>query len=316
MNQQDRRTFVKNSILGSTLALGITSQVFAEKKAMLPIVDTHQHLWDLKQFKLPWVEEGAPLARNFVLKDYAEATEGLNVVKSVYMEVDVSPEQQLAEAKFVTDICNSGKTTMVAAVVSGRPASPEFGKYLDNFKGNKFIKGIRQVLHVPATPPGFCNQPDFVRGIRMLGERNLSYDLCVRGTDLDHVAKLIDSCPDTRFILDHCGNPDLKSKDNSVWKKGVVEVAKRKNVVVKISGFIASSTKGAWKVDDLAPLINHTMDSFGPDRVMFGGDWPVCTLAATYKEWVDSLKQVVKSRSEEQQKKLFHDNAVRFYGLS
>jgi predicted TIM-barrel fold metal-dependent hydrolase len=96
----------------------------------------------------------------------------------------------------------------------------------------------------------------------------------------------------------------------------LVEVAKRKNVVVKISGFIASSTKGAWKVDDLAPLINHTMDSFGPDRVMFGGDWPVCTLAATYKEWVDSLKQVVKSRSEEQQKKLFHDNAVRFYGLS
>ena len=283
---------------------------------MLPIVDTHQHLWDLKQFKLPWVEEGAPLARNFVLKDYAEATEGLNVVKSVYMEVDVVPEQQLAEAQFVTDICNSRKTTMVAAVVSGRPASPEFGKYLDNFKGNKFIKGIRQVLHVPATPPGFCNQPDFVRGIRMLGERNLSYDLCVRGTDLDHVAKLIDSCPDTRFILDHCGNPDLKSKDNSVWKKGLVEVAKRKNLVVKISGFIASSTKGAWKVDDLAPLINHTMDSFGPDRVMFGGDWPVCTLAATYKEWVDSLKQVVKSRSEEEQKKLFHDNAVRFYGLS
>ena len=316
MNHQDRRTFVKNSILGSTLGLGITSQVLAEKKAMLPIVDTHQHLWDLKQFKLPWVEEGAPLARNFVLKDYAEATEGLNVVKSVYMEVDVTPEQQLAEAQFVTDICNSGKTTMVAAVVSGRPASPEFAKYLDNFKGNKFIKGIRQVLHVPATPPGFCNQPDFVRGIRMLGERNLSYDLCVRGTDLDHIAKLIDSCPDTRFILDHCGNPDLKSKDNSVWKKGVVEVAKRKNVVVKISGFIASSTKGAWKVDDLAPLINHTMDSFGPDRVMFGGDWPVCTLAATYKEWVDSLKQVVKSRSEEEQKKLFHDNAVRFYGLS
>jgi len=316
MNHQDRRTFVKNSILGSTLGLGITSQVLAEKKAMLPIVDTHQHLWDLKQFKLPWVEEGAPLARNFVLKDYAEATEGLNVVKSVYMEGDVTPEQQLAEAKFVTDICNSGKTTMVAAVVSGRPASPEFGKYLDNFKGNKFIKGIRQVLHVPATPPGFCNQPDFVRGIRMLGERNLSYDLCVRGTDLDHIAKLIDSCPDTRFILDHCGNPDLKSKDNSVWKKGLVEVAKRKNVVVKISGFIASSTKGAWKVDDLAPLINHTMDSFGPDRVMFGGDWPVCTLAATYKEWVESLKQVVQSRSEEQQKKLFHDNAVRFYGLA
>ncbi|MFM7096951.1 MAG: amidohydrolase family protein [Gemmataceae bacterium] len=315
MNQQNRRAFVKNSILGSTMAFGLTSEAAAEKKNMIPIVDTHQHLWDLKQFKLPWVEAGSPLARNYVLKDYSEATEGLNVVKSVYMEVDVSPEQQLAEAQFVTDICKSGKTSMVAAVVSGRPAADDFGKYIDNFKGNKFIKGIRQVLHVPATPPGFCNQPEFVRGVRLLGERNLSYDLCVRGTDLGHTAKLIDSCPDTRFILDHCGNPDLKSKDNSAWKKGVAEIALKKNVVVKISGFIASSTKGGWKVDDLAPFINHTMDSFGPDRVMFGGDWPVCTLAATYKEWVESLKQVVKSRPEEQQKKLFHDNAVRFYGI-
>ncbi len=316
MYHQDRRTFVKNTIAGTALAVGINSIAFAEKKSMIPIVDTHQHLWDLQQFKLPWVEAGAPLARNFVLKDYAEATTGLNLVKSVYMEVDVTPEQQLAEAQFVTDICKGGKTSMVAAVVSGRPASPEFAKYLDNFKGNKFIKGIRQVLHVPATPPGFCNEADFVRGVRMLGERNLSFDLCVRGTDLDNVAKLVDSCPDTRFILDHCGNPDLKAKDNNIWKKGLTEIAKKKNLVVKISGFIASSSKGAWMVDDLAPIINHTIDSFGPDRVMFGGDWPVCTLAATFREWVDSLKQVVQSRSEEQQKKLFHDNAVRFYGLS
>lgn len=283
---------------------------------MIPIVDTHQHLWDLTKFKLAWVTKDSPLARSYVLSDYAEATKGLNVTKSVYMEVDVVEEQQIQEVDYVTEICKSGKTTMVAAVVSGRPASAHFSKYLDHFKGNPYIKGVRQVLHVPQTPPGFCNSPDFVRGIRLLGARNLSYDLCVRGTDLEHTAKLIDACPDTRFILDHCGNPDLKNKSHEDWMKGLAQIAKRKNVVVKVSGFIASTTVGAWKVADLAPIINHTLDSFGPDRVMFGGDWPVCTLAATYGEWLGALREVVKSRSEEQQRKLFHDNAVRFYGLT
>ena len=316
MKTMNRRLFVQTAMasLGSaTLEPRANS---SEKEKMIPIVDTHQHLWDLSKFKLPWITKESPLGKSFVLSDYADATKGLNVTKSIYMEVDVAEDQQTQEVDYVTDICKSGKSTMVAAVVSGRPASSNFAKYLDYFKGNNYIKGIRQVLHVPATPPGFCNQADFVKGIRLLGQRNLSFDLCVRGTDLEHTAKLVDSCPDTRFILDHCGNPDLKNKNHDEWKKGLALVAAKKNVVVKVSGFIASTTVGAWKVEDLAPIINHTLDSFGPDRVMFGGDWPVCTLAATYKEWLTSLQQVVQARSEQDRRKLFHDNAVRFYGIA
>src|SRR5262249_61291851 len=127
-----------------------------------------------------------------------------------------------------------------------------------------------------------------------------------------------DQCPNTRFILDHCGNANLKhtAAEREQWKKDMAEIARRKNLVGKVSGFIASApVRGKWKLDELAPVVNHTLEVFGPDRVMFGGDWPVCTMTSTYRQWVEALKQIVKDRKDEEQKKLFHDNAVKFYGL-
>jgi L-fuconolactonase len=295
----------------------------SKDKSMLPIVDTHQHLWDLDKFHLPWVDkttpEGKILGHNFTSKEYAEATKGLNVVKAVFMEVDVAPDEQQKEADFIVELCESKKTPTCAAVVSGRPNSEEFAKYARQFKDSKYVKGIRQVLHVKSTPAGYCLEEKFVKGIQLLGELGLSFDLCVRPAELPDFAKLIDKCPNTRFILDHCGNGDLKhtQAQRDQWKKDMTEIGKRKNVVGKVSGFIASAPgHGKWTLDDLAPIINHTMDAFGPDRVMFGGDWPVCLLAVEkYADWLTALQTVVKDRSEEQQKKLFHDNAVKFYGL-
>jgi predicted TIM-barrel fold metal-dependent hydrolase len=280
----------------------------------MPIVDTHQHLWDLTRFKLPWIEKGSPLARSFVMKDYQTAIADLNVVKAVYMEVDVDPAQQPAEADYVTDICRQGKTPTVAAVVSGRPAADDFGKYLDRFKGSMYIKGVRQVLHGAGTPAGFCLAANFVRGIRLLGERGLSFDLCMRAAELRDGIKLAEACPNTRFILDHCGNADVQSKDRAQWRRDMTEFAKCKNVVCKVSGIVASAA-AKWTADDLAPIVNHTIDAFGSQRVMFGGDWPVCTLKATYRQWVEALKSIVRNRPEADQRNLFHDNAVRFYGL-
>ena len=127
---------------------------------MLPIVDTHQHLWDLDKFKLAWFDpktpEGKILGHNFTPKEYAEATKGLNVVKAVYMEVDVVPEQQQKEADYIIGLCESGKTPTCAAVVSGRPNSDGFAQYAKPFKGHKYVKGIRQELHVKETPAGYC----------------------------------------------------------------------------------------------------------------------------------------------------------------
>ena len=290
---------------------------------MLPIVDTHQHLWDLTRFKLAWFQPGTPegkiLGHNFTPKEYAAETTGLNVVKAVYMEVDVVPEQQQAEADYIIDLCKSGKTPTCAAVVSGRPNSDGFAAYVKQFQGSKYVKGLRQVLHVDSTPAGYALDPKFVKGIQLLGDLGLSFDLCVRPAELSDFAKLIDQCPNTRFILDHCGNADLKHTPakREQWKKDMAEIAKRKNLVGKVSGFLASAPKrGQWTLDDLAPVVNHTLEVLGPDRVFFGGDWPVVLLGAnTYADWANALRTIVKDRPEAEQKKLFHDNAVAFYGL-
>src|SRR4051812_41307418 len=144
-------------------------------RAMIPIVDTHQHLWDLSIFRLPWQKDNPRLARSFVMRDYLEATAGLNVVKSIYMEVDVEPSQQPAEADHVIEICRRGDGPMVAAVISGRPASEGFEAYLARYRQSPEVKGVRQVLHGAETPPGYCLDERFIRGIRLLGTLGLSY---------------------------------------------------------------------------------------------------------------------------------------------
>ncbi len=286
-----------------------------EESAVLPIIDTHQHLWDLKKYKLPWVKPGDLMDRDYLEADYLKAVEGLNVVKTVYMEVDVDPSCRLAESEDVSAICASGATLMKAAVVSGRPASPGFADYAERFRGDRYIKGLRQVLHGPNNPAGFCLKPEFIAGIRLLGELGLSFDLCMRSAELGDAAKLVDACPDTRFILDHCGNPDVQAKDNSAWKRSIDDLAKRDRVVCKVSGLVESAKRGAWSADDLAPYANHVIDAFGWDRVIFAGNWPVCTVTATFAEWVHALKTIVHDRPRENQKKLFHDNAVRLYDI-
>jgi predicted TIM-barrel fold metal-dependent hydrolase len=322
----ERRRFLKQSVLaiaaGSTAAHEAASaapQPAGERpqpeRAHPPIVDTHQHLWDLARFRLAWVRRDSPLNRNYVLRDYQEATRGLNVVRAIYMEVDVVPEQQVAEAEWILDVCRQGNTPTVAAVISGRPASEGFADYLKRFRGNRYLKGLRQVLHNEGNPAGFCLGREFMRGIRLLGERNLSFDVCMRPGELADAARLIEACPNTRFILDHCGNGNVQARDLTQWRRDMERVARHRNVVGKVSGILASVRPGRWTADDLAPIVNHTLDVFGPDRVMFGGDWPVCTLGGTYRQWVEALRQIVRNRPVADQRKLFHDNAVRFYGL-
>jgi len=320
----NRREFLA-AAAGATTAMVAGAE---ENTRVFPIVDTHQHLWDLKKFTLPWLAKNESLKNDYLLKDYADATAKLctfkvggqslpgKIVKTVYMEVDVDPGQQDKEAEYVIGLCKSGETPMAAAVILGRPASEGFKKYITAYKDNKYLKGLRQVLHGDGTPKGYCLDPKFIKGVQLLGELGMSYDICVRPGELLDGAKLIDACPGTRFILDHCGNANVQARDQAQWKKDIAEVAKRKQVVCKVSGIIASAKPGEWTAEQLAPIVKHVLDVFGPDRVMFGGDWPVCTLTAPLSAWVETLYRIVRDRSEEQLRKLFHDNAVKFYGLT
>jgi len=297
---------------------------------MLPIIDTHQHLWDLNEFTLPWLDGAPTINQSYLQSDYAAATAGLNVVKAVYMEVDVAPAQQVAEARYIIEQCERDDTPTVGAVISGRPASDEFAAYITQFKGSPYIKGVRQVLHGPSTPAGYCLQPTFVQSIQLLGELGMSFDLCLRAGELADAVKLVEQCPETRFVVDHCGNanPNIiagEAADESggarlhtrqQWLDDMQALAARPNVICKISGIVASATPGQWNAATLAPTVNHCLNAFGPDRVVFGGDWPVCTLVASYREWVTALREIIAERSEAEQRKLLHDNAERFYGLA
>lgn len=299
------------------------------KPGEISIIDCHQHLWDLTKFKLPWIKPDTLLGRSYVMDDYLSAIEGTGIRHAVYMEVDVDPSQKQAEADHLIGICKSGQAPTIAAVVSGYPAADGFAQYVTQFKGGPYIKGLRQVLHGGSTPARFCLQDNFVRGMKLLGELNLSFDLCLRPKELADGAKLASACPDTRFIVDHCGNADpksfLKSGDSRLkdannehtpdeWQRGIDQLAANKNVICKISGIVARVPK-QWSADDLAPVVNHCLDAFGPERVIFGSDWPVCLNGAPLREWVAALQAIIASRPVDHQRKLLRDNAVRFYGL-
>lgn len=304
----DRRSF-----LAAALAAPLATAASAADDAV-PIIDTHQHLWDLKKFRLPWIARGSFLDRDYLPADYAAATKGLGIRQAVYLEVDVDPAQQLAEAEHLVALCRRGDTQTRAAVISGRPDADDFPAYIRRFKGSPYIKGIRRVLHGGGTPGGHATRPAFVKGIQLLGELGLHFELCLRHQDLPDATRLVDACPGTRFILDHCGNPDLKKHER--WKKDIAELARRKNVVGKVSGIVASAPPGKWTADDLAPVVKHTLAVFGPDRVLFGSDWPVCLKAATIAAWLKALQQIVADRPLVERRKLFHDNAVAFYRLT
>ena len=290
---------------------------------MLPpaIIDTHQHLWDLKKLNLPWLKnEGVKsINRDFLMKDYLEATRGLGVTKTVYMEVNIHPSQQQGEAENAISLCERDDNSMAGAVIGGYPYDDGFAGYITPLARHKAVKGVRTVLHDADRPKGMCLQPRFVENIRRLGDLGLSFDLCMRPDEVLDGVTLAENCPHTRFIVDHCGNLGLQPTEATVqekWRDGIRAAADQKNMFIKISGIIASAKKNEWSPDDLAPTINFCLDTFGEDRCIFGGDWPVCLLGATFRQWVHALKEIVKDRSAAFQQKLFHDNALMVYRLN
>jgi len=295
---------------------------------MIPVVDTHQHLWDLKQFSLPWLEGVEALNNNYRMDDYKRETAESDVAKTVYMEVDVAPEQRVAEAQFVSELCARDDNPMAGAVIAGSPGAETFVHYIDQFQDNEYIKGVRQVLHVPEVARRACLKPSFIEGLQYLGELGKSFDLCLRPSELGDAVELVEQCPETLFILDHCGNadpqivngaaaPDLDNPfahTREQWLEDIEALGGNDNVVCKLSGIVARAPEG-WTPEVLAPTVDHCIESFGVDGVIFGGDWPVCTLATSLGQWIAAMRQIISGRSELDQQKILHDNAARLYGL-
>ena len=279
----------------------------------MTIVDTHQHLWDLDLFRYSWLDAFPALNRSFRMADYLEASRGLGVVKTVHLEADVDEPYMLAETEHLLKLADQPDNPLEGIVACGRPEKADFRTYLDKLAGHRKLKGIRRVLH---TQPDELGQSSiFIENIAGLADYGLSFDICVLDRQLPIAIALIRRCPDVTFILDHCGVPRVKEKVLHPWREDIAELAAFPNVTCKISGLVAYADPARWTPDDLRPFVEHVLSCFGWDRVMFGSDWPVCTVSATYRRWVEALQSMTRAAEESAQRKLFHDNAVRVYRL-
>ena len=280
----------------------------------MQIVDTHQHLWDKDLFHYSWLDTIPQLNRSFRMADYLAATKGLDVVKSLHLEADVDEPYMLDETRHLLALADQPDNPLAGIVACGRPENEDFKSYLDAIGGHAKLKGIRRVLHTQ--PDGVAQGVTFLKNVAALPDYGLSFDICVLARQLPIAIKLISSCPDVIFILDHCGVPQVKERNLDPWRSHITEIAKFPNVSCKISGLVAYADPQSWTAEDLRPFIDHAIGSFGWDRVMFGSDWPVCTLSASYRQWVEALQAITQGAGEVNQRKLFHDNAVRVYRLT
>jgi len=281
---------------------------------MQKIVDAHQHLWDLDLFHYAWLKDLPVLNQSFRMNDYCEATKGLAIEKSVHLEADVDDPFMVEETQYMLQLADRSDNPLEGVVACGRPESKEFKNHLERILGHPKLKGIRRILH---TQPDDLGQSEtFIENVNSLAGYGLSFDLCVLARQLPLAIRLVSRCPEVTFLLDHCGVPQVREKILDPWRANIHAIAKFPNVFCKISGLVAYADPHHWTAEDLRPYVDHAIECFGWDRVVFGSDWPVCTLSASYRQWVEALVSLTRGAGEVNQKKLFQENAIRIYRLA
>jgi len=274
------------------------------------LVDTHQHLWDLNRFPYSWCAGSPVLNRSFRIGDYVAASAGLDIVKTVFMECDVDEPHALAEAQSIQALAE--KEPFIAGIVaSGRPERADFRDHLKALAKLPRVRGVRRVLHTQ--PDALSQAPLFAENLRLLPDFGFTFDLCVLARQLPLAQTLAAQCPRVMFILDHCGVPDVKGRAFDPWREHIRHIAALPNVACKISGLVAYADPVTWTADELRPWVEHVLACFGWDRVVWGGDWPVCTLCAPLARWVDATHLLVCATTEENRAKFFHRNAEKTY---
>ncbi len=283
--------------------------------ATYPIVDTHMHLWDPEHFRMSWVDGDTLLNQRYTLDVYAAQTTGIPIEAMVFVECGIEPQYALLEAQWVVACAEAN--ARIQGIVAACPL--EFGlrtrSYLEALVAlGPRIKGVRRNIQDEADP-NFCLQPDFVRAVQLLADYHLSFDLCIRHWQLPAVTALVRQCPDTQFILDHLGKPNAQEHVLDPWREQLRALAALPNVACKISGLVTEADHAVWKVDDLAPYVEHVLEAFGEDRALFGGDWPVMLLASSYSRWFEAVQALTAGLTEAAQRKFWHENARRLYRL-
>ncbi|RUU11404.1 amidohydrolase [Mesorhizobium sp. M7A.T.Ca.TU.009.01.3.2] len=277
------------------------------------IIDTHLHLIDRSALGYPWLAGVPALNRDFSYEDYAMEAQRVGVGRVLHMEVDVDAAEIEAETARVEGLSRQSGSMLAGVIASCRPEEGDFAAYLERQRANPFVKGFRRVLHV--VPDELSEGAVFRDSIKRLGGTGLTFDLVVLPHQIPKAIALADLAPDVTFILDHCGVPDIKGKSEHPWREHMSDIARRPNVMAKISGVVAYADAGSWTVETLRPYVEHTINSFGWDRVVWGSDWPVCTLGGGLSTWVAATHALLSGCSIAERDRLLSGNARKLWRL-
>jgi predicted TIM-barrel fold metal-dependent hydrolase len=277
------------------------------------LFDSHLHIVDREKLGYPWLEGAGALNRDSLYEDYAREAHRLGITDTLHMEVDVAEDDIERETDYVKDVSQRPGSLIRGAIAACRPENPDFPAYLERVLADPFVKGFRRVLHV--VPDDLSERPLFRENLTRLAGTRLTFDFCVLPHQIAKAIAIADLNPEVQFILDHCGVPAVKDGLSEVWTSGITEIAKRPNVVVKISGVVAYADPDSWTVDTLRPFVEHSIASFGWDRVIWGSDWPVCTLGGGLSTWVAATHALTQGASADERARLYQLNAKRLWSL-
>jgi len=275
------------------------------------IIDSHLHLWDISRFHYPWLDNVPSIKKSFFVEDYQKETNDFAIDKMIFVQAECLPEQCIKEVEFVLE--QAIKNNRIQGIVAYAPVEdhPKFKNVLRELKEIKMVKGVRRMYD---DDPELCCNTSFLESVNSLPAYNLSFDISVKPHSIPATIKMIKECPHTLFILDHLGKPDIENNGIELFKKNMDKLASFPNVVAKISGLLTEAGS-KWSLNSIQPYVDYAIKCFGYDRLLFGSDWPVLLLAASFNEWVSNLFQILGNTSITDLEKIFYTNAMKVYRL-
>ncbi len=274
------------------------------------IVDAHHHFWRYDPVEYDWIDdEMAAIRRDFLPEDLHAVIRAAGVDAVV----SVQARQSLAETDFLLAAARSH--AFIAGIVGWVPlVSPSVAADLERLAAHPELKGVRHVLQ--GEPDGYMQRDDFNRGLRALQPHGLAYDILIYERQLPEAIALVDRHPDQVFVLDHIAKPRIRAAELEPWRTQLRALAERPNVSCKLSGLVTEANYHAWTPEALRPYVETVIESFGPARVLFGSDWPVCLVASEYGAWVKLVREYVRHLSPDEQRAILGGTAARVYRLA
>jgi L-fuconolactonase len=271
-------------------------------------------LLDIKKFKYSWASGAPKLVRDWSVADLEQRAKPYTLESLVFVEVDVDMPQHLEEADWVQSLARSDARIKGCVASLPMEKGPALEPDMARLAKLPVMRGIRRLIQ-NQPDPDFAVKPDFVAAVKLLPKYNLSFDICIYHHQLPAILSLVRKCPEVSFILDHIGKPGIKDGLIEPWKSHIRELAALPNVMCKLSGVTTEADHASWTRDQLRPYIDHVIDCFGFDRLMYGGDWPVSELAGRYTDWLEVLDWATAGATAAERRKLFRDNGIRAYRL-